>query len=408
MEKQNLLILIIMGVIVVFLSIYLFSPLEVNVMETFGPKTDKTSIVNKTNHIKYDFQVNEIKEHLSEIGINFYLSNNSVTKSRTRGNGFVDNKLLDVLTDKDNYIDLPGKIISKSGYYMIVEKDDTRYLCKLENIDDKIVLVKKIKTPCNRIVSNDIKLICTTEKNDELYVFPDESIENFKTIKLDKPLFISEPERAGYASKPYAFDGLYLYRYFIDGTIETKVELEEVPINDKMIFVGNFCIDEQNEILFFDGTNAWGVSFKDKKVLWKKQNDIIGEGVDRLSCYYVPTKQGIVAISSETGETKKIVDGDGWELIDNLNSNENNTYYSGDSNVFRRKIDGKYEPLILLTTEGKAQVVRCEPYQGEDMGYIFLLDTRNGAKNSVYNFVFFTKEGAYQYSLDNPFRLHYK
>jgi hypothetical protein len=386
---------------------------EINIIETFGSITDKTSIINKANNIKYNFLTKEIKEPLREISYGFYISDNSITKSKISPSyDFINNELLNTLTNKDNYLEMQGKIISRMGHNVIYQKDGIYYLCRLEETNNAMSIISQVETPCNRVITVGVDFFCTTKNNNEIhrYYLEDNAFKH-KVIGLEKPSFISGPKRNNDILDIYSFDSRFLTKYNFDGTIEAKVELEEISINDKMLFVGFFStysLEEQNEILFFDGTNAWGISFKDKKVLWKKQIDIIGEGVDRLGCYYVPTKQGIVAISSATGETKKIVDGDGWEIIDNLNSNENNTYYSGDSNVFRRKMDGKYEPLILLTTEGKAQVIRCEPYQGEDMGYIFLLDTRNGARESIYNFVFFTREGAYQYSLNNPFRLHYK
>ena len=177
-----------------------------------------------------------------------------------------------------------------------------------------------------------------------------------------------------------------------------------------MLVFGSFSICYSNEVLFYDGSNAWGVSFKDKKVLWKKQIDIIGQGTDRVGCYFAPTKQGIMAISSNTGETKLIIDGDGWKLVDSWGDNEHGTYSSGDIFVFIRQLsNNKYEPVLILATEGKAQVVTCAPFEGEYRGYIHLLDTsQNGYENYIDNNVFLTQCCVYQYSIRHPFKYVFK
>ena len=194
-----------------------------------------------------------------------------------------------------------------------------------------------------------------------------------------------------------------------DGSVDGKIELGNIPINDKMLVFGSFSICYSNEVLFYDGFNAWGVSFKDKKVLWKKQIDIIGQGTDRVGCYFAPTKQGIMAISSSTGETKLIVDGDGWKLTDSVNDNLNNSFYSGNAILFLRQLgDNKYEPVLLLATEGKAQVVTCEPFEGEYKGYFFLQDARISLEKSVFNFVFLTSNRVYQYGIKRPFKIVFK
>ncbi|NMD14125.1 MAG: hypothetical protein GYA78_02060 [Caldisericales bacterium] len=118
-----------------------------------------------------------------------------------------------------------------------------------------------------------------------------------------------------------------------------------------------------------------------------------------------------MAISSSTGETKLIVDGDGWKLVDSLNYNENNLFSSVNTAVFLRQLgDNKYEPVLLLVTEGKAKVVTCEPFEGEYKGYFFLVDIRQsgGIPNDQYNFVFLTNNRVYQYGIKRPFKIVYK
>ena len=245
-----------------------------------------------------------------------------------------------------------------------------------------------------------------------IYMYPGLDLRNTpKILNFKKPSFISGPEEQSISYELYVFDGQFLIHYNDDGSVDGKVELDNIPINDKMLVFGSFSICYSNEVLFYDGSNAWGVSFKEKKVLWKKQIDIIGQGTDRVGCYFAPTKQGIMAISSSTGETKLIVDGDGWKLIDSVNDNERNTDASGDTFVFIRQLgNNKYEPALILATEGKAKVVTCEPFEGEYKGYFFLMDIHRsgGTPNDQYNFIFLTHDRVYQYGIKRPFKIVFK
>ncbi|HUN19606.1 MAG TPA: hypothetical protein PLJ05_08500, partial [Caldisericia bacterium] len=75
--------------------------------------------------------------------------------------------------------------------------------------------------------------------------------------------------------------------------------------------------------------------------------------------------------------------------------------------IFLRQLgNNKYEPVLILATEGKAKVVTCEPFEGEYRGYIFLLDaSQNGYENYIENHVFLTHNRVYQYSIKRPFKI---
>ncbi len=400
-------------IVLVFFATFNFDLFAIN---TFGKKSDMTFIINRTSHLDSTSIEKEIKE-VYGWKYQHYFYNNSISKLKIEDDGHITNELLDAITNKDNYLEFPGKIISQLGkYFFLIQKEDGNYLCKTNEQDDKLTISGYTKTPCNRILylSSD-HLFCTTSKNDTIYMYPrmdrwDYLKDTLKILKLDKPSFISGPEREYFTESLYVFDGQLLTHYNDDGSIDGTVKLDDIPINDRMILTGYFNVSDNNEVLFYDGSNAWGVSFKEKKVLWKKQIDIIGNGADRLGCYFIPTKQGIMAISSNTGETKLIIDGDGWKLVDSWGDNEHGTYSSGDIFVFIRQLDGnKYEPVLILATEGKAKVVTCEPFEGEYRGYIFLLDTsQNGYENYIENHVFLTHNRAYQYSIKNSFKHVFK
>jgi len=389
---------------------------EVGIINTFGKRSDMTFIINRTNHL----DSTSIKKEIKEVyGWKYqrYFYNNDISKLKIGDDGYITNELLDAITNKDNYLEFPGKIISQLGkYFFLIQKEDGNYICRINEQDDKFTISGYIKTPCNRILYlSPYHLFCTTSKNDTIYMYPrmdkwDYLKDAPKILKLGKSSFISGPEREYFTESLYIFDGQFLTHYNDDGSIDGTIKLDDVPINDRMILIGYFNVRDNNEVLFYDGFNAWGISFKDKKVLWKKQIDIIGNGVDRLGCYFVPTKQGIMAISSNTGETKLIIDGDGWKLVDSWGDNEHGTYSSGDIFVFIRQLsNNKYEPVLILATEGKAQVVTCAPFEGEYRGYIHLLDTsQNGYENYIDNNVFLTQCCVYQYSIRHPFKYVFK
>ncbi|NLI39861.1 MAG: hypothetical protein GX421_01545 [Caldisericales bacterium] len=374
---------------------------------TFGEKSDMAFIINRTNRLDSTSIKKEIKEVYGWEYPGYYSYANSISKFKIRGD-YITDDLLDTIINKNNYIGFSGKIISRMWNDFLIERSDGNYLYRINEQDDKFTISGYIKTPCSRIVCYiQDYLCCTTSDNDVIYMYPAFDLKNTpKILKLNKPSFISSPERDHFRGSLYIFDGQFLTHYNDDGSVDGKVKLDDVPINDRMILIGYFNVRDNNEVLFYDGFNAWGISFKDKKVLWKKQIDIIGNGVDRLGCYFVPTKQGIMAISSNTGETKLIIDGDGWKLVDSVNDNERNTDASGDTFVFIRQLsNNKYEPVLLLATEGKAKVVTCEPFEGEYKGYFFLQDARISLEKSVFNFVFLTHNRVYQYSIKRPFKI---
>ena len=394
-------------IVLVFFATFNFDLFAIN---TFGKKSDMTFIINRTSHLDNTSIEKEIKEVYEWGYPGYYSYANSISKFKIRGD-YITDDLLDTIINKNNYIGFSGKIISRMWNDFLIERSDGNYLYRINEQDDKFIISGYIKTPCSRIVCYiQDYLCCTTSDNDVIYMYPAFDLKNTpKILKLNKPSFISSPERNHFRGSLYIFDGQFLTHYNDDGSIDGTIKLDDVPINDRMILIGYFNVRDNNEVLFYDGFNAWGISFKDKKVLWKKQIDIIGNGVDRLGCYFVPTKQGIMAISSNTGETKLIIDGDGWKLVDSVNDNERNTDASGDTFVFIRQLsNNKYEPVLLLATEGKAKVVTCEPFEGEYKGYFFLQDARISLEKSVFNFVFLTHNRVYQYSIKRPFKIVFK
>jgi len=413
-KKIWVVVMVIVAVLVLlFIASCFLCQREVGTINTFGEKSDMAFIINRTSHLESTSIKKEIKEICGWAWgyPGYYFYGNGIAKLKIEDDGYITNELLDAVTNKDNYLEFPGKIISQLGkYFFLIQKEDGNYICKINEQDDKFTISGYTKTPCSRILYlSPYHLFCTAPKNDTIYMYLTSNLKDSpKILKLDKPSFISGPEREYFTESLYIFDGQFLTRYNDDGSIDGTIKLDDAPINDRMILIGYFNVRDNNEVLFYDGSNAWSVSFKEKKVLWKKQIDIIGNGVDRLGCYFVPTKQGIIAISSSTGETKLIVDGDGWKLVDSANDNERNTYSSGDVFAFLRQLDNnKYKPVLLLATEGKAKVVTCELFEGEYKGYFFLMDIhRNGGTpNDQYNFVFLTNGCVYQYGIKRPFKI---
>jgi len=412
-KKVQIVVLVVVAVLVLlFIAFCVLCQKEVGIINTFGERSDMAFIINRTSHLENTSIKKEIKEICGWAwgypGHYFY--GNGIAKLKIEDDGYITNELLNAITNKDNYLEFPGKIISQLGkYFFLIQKNDGNYICKINEQDDKFTISGYTKTPCNRILYlSPYHLFCTTSKNDTIYMYLTSNLKDApKILKLDKPSFISGPEREYFTESLYVFDGQFLTHYNDDGSVNGTVKLDDVPINDRMILIGYFNVRDNNEVLFYDGSNAWSVSFKEKKVLWKKQIGIIGNGVDRLGCYFVPTKQGIMAISSSTGETKLIVDGDGWKLVDSLNNNENNLFSSVNTAIFLRQLgNNKYEPVLILATEGKAKVVTCEPFEGEYRGYIFLLDaSQNGYENYIENHVFLTHNRVYQYSIKRPFKI---
>ena len=397
--------------VLLFIASCVLCQKEVGIINTFGERSNDTFIINRTSHLGSTSIKKEIKEVYGWEYPGYYSYANSISKFKIRGD-YITDDLLDTIINKNNYIGFSGKIISRMWNDFLIERSDGNYLYRINEQDDKFIISGYIKTPCSRIVCYiQDYLCCTTSDNDVIYMYPAFDLKNTpKILKLNKPSFISSPERNHFRGSLYIFDGQFLTHYNDDGSIDGTIKLDDVPINDRMILIGYFNVRDNNEVLFYDGFNAWGISFKDKKVLWKKQIDIIGNGVDRLGCYFVPTKQGIMAISSNTGETKLIIDGDGWKLVDSWGDNEHGTYSSGDIFVFIRQLsNNKYEPVLILATEGKAQVVTCAPFEGEYRGYIHLLDTsQNGYENYIDNNVFLTQCCVYQYSIRHPFKYVFK
>ena len=412
-KKIWVVVMVIVAVLVLlFIAFCILCQREVGIINTFGEKSDMTFIINRTSHLDSTSIEKEIKEVYEWGYPGYYSYANSISKSKIRGD-YITDDLLDTIINKNNYIGFPGKILSRMGYYLLINKDDNNYLYRINEQDDKFAISEYTKTPCSRIVCYiQDYLCCTTSDNDVIYMYPAFDLKNTpKILKLNKPSFISSPERDRFRESLYIFDGQFLTHYNDDGSVDGTVKLDNAPINDRMILIGYFNVRDNNEVLFYDGFNTWSVSFKEKKVLWKKQIDIIGNGADRLGCYFVPTKQGIMAISSNTGETKLIVDGDGWKLVDSANDNELNTYSSGDVFAFIRQLsNNKYEPVLILATEGKAKVVTCEPFEGEYKGYFFLMDIHRsgGTPNDQYNFVFLTHNRVYQYGIKRPFKIVFK
>ncbi|MCE5176867.1 MAG: hypothetical protein ABFD23_01995 [Caldisericales bacterium] len=412
MNKKARIIIETVAVLLALIILVFFATLNFDLFatSTFGEKSDMTFIINRTNHLESTSIEKEIKEVYGWEYPGYYSYGNSIAKFKIRGD-YITDDLLNTIINKDNYIGFPGKMISRMWDDFLIERSNGNYLYRINEQDNKFTISGYIKTPCNRIVCYiQDYLCCTTSSNDVIYMYPAFDLKDAsKILKLNKPSFISGPERDSFRGSLYIFDGQFFTHYNDDGSIDGTIKLDDVPINDRMILIGYFNVRDNNEVLFYDGFNAWGVSFKEKKVLWRKQIDIIGNGVDRLGCYFIPTKQGIMAISSSTGETKLIVDGDGWRLVDSANDNERNTYSSGDVFAFLRQLDNnKYKPVLLLATEGKAKVVTCEPFEGEYKGYFFLQDARISLEKSVFNFVFLTHNRVYQYSIKRPFKIVFK
>ncbi len=411
-KKVQIVVLVVVAVLVLLFIACVLCQREVGTINTFGERSDMAFIINRTSHLENTSIKKEIKEICGWAWgyPGYYFYGNGIAKLKIEDDGYITNELLNAITNKNNYLEFPGKIISQLGkYFFLIQKNDGNYICKINEQDDKFTISGYTKTPCNRILYlSPYHLFCTTSKNDTIYMYLTSNLKDApKILKLDKPSFISGPEREYFTESLYVFDGQFLTHYNDDGSVNGTVKLDDVPINDRMILIGYFNVRDNNEVLFYDGSNAWSVSFKEKKVLWKKQIGIIGNGVDRLGCYFVPTKQGIMAISSSTGETKLIVDGDGWKLVDSLNNNENNLFSSVNTAIFLRQLgNNKYEPVLILATEGKAKVVTCEPFEGEYRGYIFLLDaSQNGYENYIENHVFLTHNRVYQYSIKRPFKI---
>ncbi|MCE5176581.1 MAG: hypothetical protein ABFD23_01985 [Caldisericales bacterium] len=414
-KKVQIVVLVVVAVLVLlFIAFCILCQREVGTINTFGEKSDMAFIINRTSHLESTSIKKEIKEICGWAWgyPGYYFYGNGIAKLKIEDDGYITNELLDAITNKDNYLEFPGKTISQLGkYFFLIQKEDGNYICKTNEQDDKLTMSGYTKTPCSRILYlSPYHLFCTTPKNDTIYMYLTSNLKDApKILKLDKPSFISGPEREYFTESLYVFDGQFLTHYNDDGSVDGTVKLDDAPINDRMILIGYFNVSDNNEVLFYDGSNAWSVSFKEKKVLWKKQIGIIGNGADRLGCYFVPTKQGIMAISSSTGETKLIVDGDGWKLVDSLNNNENNLFSSVNTAIFLRQLgNNKYEPVLLLATEGKAKVVTCEPFEGEYKGYFFLQDARISLEKSVFNFVFLTHNRVYQYSIKRPFKIVFK
>ena len=393
-------------IVLVFFATFNFDLFAIN---TFGKKSDMTFIINRTSHLGNTSTEKEIKE-IYKRNYPYYFYNNKISKLKIEDDGYITKELLDAITNENNYLEFPGDVISQLGHYFLVKKEDGNYIYEVDEQDYKTTISKYVKTPCNRLVCINDYLCCATPNNDMIYMYPGLDLRSTpKILDFKKPSFISGPEEQSISYELYVFDGQFLTHYNDDGSVDGKVELGNIPINDKMLVFGSFSICYSNEVLFYDGSNAWGVSFKDKKVLWKKQIDIIGQGTDRVGCYFAPTKQGIMAISSSTGETKLIVDGDGWKLTDSVNDNLNNSFSSGNAILFLRQLgDNKYKPVLIFATEGKAKVVTCEPFEGEYRGYFFLQDARISLEKSVFNFVFLTSNRVYQYDIKRPFKIVFK
>ena len=412
MNKKARIIIETVAVVLAFIVLVFFATFNFDLfaIETFGEKSDMTFIINRTSHLDSTSIEKEINASYKR-GSPYFFYNDRIAKDKiTEDDNYISDNFLNAITNENNYLEFPGDVISQLGYYFLVKKEDGNYIYEVDEQDYKTTISKCVKTPCNRLVCINDYLCCATPNNDMIYMYPGLDLRNTpKILNFKKPSFISGPEEQSISYELYVFDGQFLIHYNDDGSVDGKVKLDDVPINDRMILIGYFNVRDNNEVLFYDGSNAWGISFKDKKVLWKKQIDIIGNGVDRLGCYFVPTKQGIMAISSNTGETKLIIDGDGWKLVDSVNDNERNTDASGDTFVFIRQLsNNKYEPVLLLATEGKAKVVTCEPFEGEYKGYFFLQDARISLEKSVFNFVFLTHNRVYQYSIKRPFKIVFK
>ncbi len=396
--------------VLLFIASCVLCQKEVGIINTFGKRSDMTFIINRTSHLDSTSIEKEINaSYKREFPYFFY--NGRIAKDKiTEDDNYISDNFLNAITNENNYLEFPGDVISQMGYYFLIKGNDGNYIYYIDENDYAPSISKYIKTPCSRILCINDYLCCTTSKNDTIYMYLTSNLKDApKILKLDKPSFISGPEREYFTESLYAFDGQFLTHYNDDGSVDGTIKLDDVPINDRMILIGYFNVSDNNEILFYDGFNAWGISLKGKKVLWKKQIDIIGNGVDRLGCYFVPTKQGIMAISSSTGEAKLIVDGDGWKLIDSVNDNERNTDASGDTFVFIRQLgNNKYEPVLILATEGKAKVVTCVSFEGEYKGYFILVDSKKSFQDMIYNYVFLTKNCVYQYGIKNPFKIVYR
>ncbi len=409
-KKIWVVITVVVAVLVLLFIACVLCQREVGTINTFGEKSDMTFIINRTSHLGNTSIEKEINaSYKREFPYFFY--NGRIAKNKiTEDDNYISDNFLNAITNENNYLEFPGEVISQMGYYFLIKGNDGNYIYDIDENDYAPSISKYIKTPCSRMLCINDYLCCTTSKNDTIYMYLTSNLKDTpKILKLDKPSFISGPEREYFTESLYIFDGQFLTHYNDDGSIDGTIKLDDVPINDRMILIGYFNVRDNEEVLFYDGFNAWGVSFKDKKVLWKKQIDIIGNGADRLGCYFVPTKQGIMAISSSTGETKLIVDGDGWKLVDSVNDNERNTDASGDTFVFIRQLgNNKYEPALILATEGKAKVVTCEPFEGEYRGYFILVDSKKSFQDMIYNCVFLTKNCVYQYGIKNPFKIVYR
>jgi hypothetical protein len=82
----------------------------------------------------------------------------------------------------------------------------------------------------------------------------------------------------------------------------------------------------------------------------------------------MPTKEGICIIDSKNGDSKVIVEGKGWEMLDY-------GWYGADSTGywvnFARKVNEKSEIVSVLTSSTIGRVVKFDPIPGEIRGFLF-------------------------------------
>ena len=189
-KKVWVIVTVIVAVLVLlFVAFCVLCQREVGIINTFGEKSDMTFIINRTSHLENTSIEKEIKE-VYGWKYQHYFYNNSISKLKIEDDGYITNELLNAITNKDNYLEFPGKIISQLGkYFFLIQKNDGNYICKINEQDDKFTISGYTKTPCNRILYlSPYHLFCTTSKNDTIYMYLTSNLKDApKILKLDKP-----------------------------------------------------------------------------------------------------------------------------------------------------------------------------------------------------------------------------
>ncbi len=388
-RKRNFMIATIVTIVAIaVLAIFLFIlNFQVRYIKTFE-NADVPMFYNMTpSHYKWDKFSNKIFDIFSSDNYDgMVLKDGNIYRYNN-----IETNILEVFNEKI-LIKLPGKILSTLKDYVIYESKPYNILIIIPGFIPNEERKLSVQTNATKIIG---ELVCYNEKTYEIYVYDKTNGKLIKTIKNNKPIIVNEqiPQFPLIDVECAYFDGESIINVVDQNK---RLNLEPIKLN-KDVFL--FPTDQYFTYILSDGSKASCVSLRkepiqpwEKPFVWEKPfKNMSKKGFVSYKTLYFPTHDGIIVINSRNGDSKVIVEGEGWEMLDF-------SYYGTDDTGFEvlytRKNKGINEFVMLLAAKGTCRVITFDPLIGEIRGVLRKYERL--ANSSVFIFM---NDGVYKTDL---------